>query len=44
MHLRYFAGMSVKESAGALGLSGRTLHRHGRFLEAWLTSRPGKPG
>ena len=42
-HLRYYAGMSVKEIAEVLGLSERTIHRHWRFTKAWLKSRLGKP-
>jgi RNA polymerase sigma factor (TIGR02999 family) len=43
VHLRYYVGMSVKETAEVLGLSERTAHRHWRFIKAWLTSRLGKP-
>jgi RNA polymerase sigma factor (TIGR02999 family) len=39
--LRYFAGMSAEETALALGMSERTLHRHWRFIKAWLKSRLG---
>jgi RNA polymerase sigma factor (TIGR02999 family) len=42
--LRYFAGMSTKEAAEVLGLSERTLHRHWRFIKAWLKSRLAEPG
>jgi RNA polymerase sigma factor (TIGR02999 family) len=42
VQLRYFAGMSMKEVAQVLGLSERTLHRHWRFLKAWLKSRIGE--
>ena len=41
--LRYFTGMSMKETANALGLSERTLARHWRFTKAWLKSRLGEP-
>jgi RNA polymerase sigma factor (TIGR02999 family) len=41
--LRYFAGMSMKEAAEVLGLSERTLHRHWRFIKAWLKSRLAEP-
>jgi RNA polymerase sigma factor (TIGR02999 family) len=34
--LRYFVGMSVKETAAALGLSERTTRRHWTFARAWL--------
>jgi RNA polymerase sigma factor (TIGR02999 family) len=43
VHLRYYAGMSVKETAEVLGLSERTVHRHWRFTKAWLKSRLGNP-
>jgi len=39
VNLRYFAGMSMAETAQVLGLSERTLHRHWRFIKAWLKSR-----
>jgi RNA polymerase sigma factor (TIGR02999 family) len=41
--LRYFAGMSVEETAQVLGMSERTFHRHWRFIKAWLRSRLGAP-
>jgi RNA polymerase sigma factor (TIGR02999 family) len=42
VNLRYFAGMTVKETADVLGLSERSLHRHWRFIKAWLKSRLGE--
>jgi RNA polymerase sigma factor (TIGR02999 family) len=39
VNLRYFAGMKVAETAQVLGISPRTLHRHWRFIKAWLKSR-----
>jgi RNA polymerase sigma factor (TIGR02999 family) len=39
--LRYFAGMNMGEVAEVLGMSERTLHRHWRFIKAWLKSRLG---
>ena len=39
VRLRYFAGLSVKDTADVLEISERTVHRHWRFLEAWLRSR-----
>ena len=39
VNLRYFAGMSMKETAEVLGVSERTLHRHWRFIKAWLKTR-----
>jgi RNA polymerase sigma factor (TIGR02999 family) len=41
--LRYFTGMSMRETAKVLGLSERTLHRHWRFIKAWLKSRLEEP-
>jgi RNA polymerase sigma factor (TIGR02999 family) len=34
--LRYFVGMSVEETAEALGISERTVRRHWTFARAWL--------
>ena len=42
VNLRYFAGMSMKETAEVLGVSERTLHRHWRFIKAWLKARLGE--
>jgi RNA polymerase sigma factor (TIGR02999 family) len=42
VNLRYFAGMSMAETAQVMGISERTLHRHWRFIKAWLKSRLGK--
>ncbi|HMF13938.1 MAG TPA: ECF-type sigma factor, partial [Gemmataceae bacterium] len=39
--LRYFAGMNADETARVLGMSERTLHRHWRFVKAWLKDRLG---
>ena len=39
VNLRYFTGMSVAETAEVLGISERTLHRHWRFIRAWLKDR-----
>ena len=36
--LRYFAGLSVEETAEALGISPRTVKRDWRFARAWLHS------
>jgi RNA polymerase sigma factor (TIGR02999 family) len=43
VNLRYFAGMTVPEAADVLGISQRTLHRHWRFIKAWLQSRLADP-
>lgn len=37
--LRYFAGLTVAETAEMLELSERSLHRHWRYIRAWLKSR-----
>jgi RNA polymerase sigma factor (TIGR02999 family) len=42
VNLRYFTGMSAAEAAEVLGMSERTLHRHWRFIKAWLKSRIGE--
>lgn len=39
VNLRYFAGMSLTEVGQVLGMSERTLHRHWRFIKAWLKRR-----
>jgi RNA polymerase sigma factor (TIGR02999 family) len=39
VNLRYFTGMSAAETAEVLGMSERTLHRHWRFIRAWLKGR-----
>ena len=36
--LRFFAGMTLNESADALGLSYRTANRHWAFARAWLAA------
>ena len=43
--LRYFAGLSVDETAAVLGISASTLAREWRFARAWLVRRLGEaPG
>ena len=39
--LRYFAGLSVDETAAVLGISASTVAREWRFARAWLTRRLG---
>jgi RNA polymerase sigma factor (TIGR02999 family) len=34
--LRYFAGLTIQQSADALGISVRTANRHWAFAKAWL--------
>jgi RNA polymerase sigma factor (TIGR02999 family) len=41
--LRYFSGLSMEEAAAVLGQSERTLHRHWRYVRAWLKSRLAEP-
>lgn len=51
VRMRYFVGMSIPETADALGLSPRTVDRHWAFARAWLKrtirsslSGPVRPG
>jgi RNA polymerase sigma factor (TIGR02999 family) len=37
--LRYFAGLTMDETAAVLGLAERTLDRHWRYIRAWLMKR-----
>jgi len=37
--LRYFTGLTMDETASALGLAERTLDRHWRYIRAWLMKR-----
>lgn len=37
--LRYFAGLSLDETAAVLGIAERTLDRHWRYIRAWLLKR-----
>lgn len=37
--LRYFTGLTMKETAAVLGLAERTLDRHWRYIRAWLMKR-----
>jgi RNA polymerase sigma factor (TIGR02999 family) len=34
--LRYFAGLTIEETASALGISVRTVNRHWEYARAWL--------
>ncbi len=36
LELRFFGGLSVEETASAMGLSPATVHRDARFAQAWL--------
>jgi RNA polymerase sigma factor (TIGR02999 family) len=42
--LRYFTGLSVEETAAALGVSARTAKRHWAYAKAWLYQRLGGGG
>ena len=39
VQLRYFAGLSVEQAAGVLGISRATAYRHWAFARAWLLER-----
>src|SRR5262249_37944390 len=39
VQLRYFAGMDAAEAPQVLATSERTLHRHWRFIKAWMKNR-----
>jgi len=34
--LRYFAGLTIEETASALGISVQTVNRHWAYARAWL--------
>ena len=36
VHLRYFAGLTIEQTAEALGISVRTANRHWAYAKAWL--------
>ncbi len=42
VHLRFFAGLTVEETAEALGLSDRTVRREWRLARLWLFERLGE--
>ena len=44
VELRYFAGLSVDETAAAMGVSPRTVDSHWRFARAWLHQQLGGDG
>ena len=39
VELRYFGGLSLEETAAALGIAPRTVEREWRAARAWLHSR-----
>jgi DNA-directed RNA polymerase specialized sigma24 family protein len=41
--LRYFAGLTMEESAAALGVSLRTAERDWRYAKVWLYDRLHEP-
>ena len=36
MTLRYFAGLTIKETAAAMNVSVRTVNRHWTYARTWL--------
>jgi RNA polymerase sigma factor (TIGR02999 family) len=42
--LRYFAGLTIEQTAEALGLSVRTANRHWAYAKAWLYQQLRRPG
>jgi RNA polymerase sigma factor (sigma-70 family) len=36
VNLRYFAGLTLEETAGVLGVSVKTVEKEWRFIKAWL--------
>ena len=36
MKLRYFAGLTIEEAAGVMGISPATAKRHWAFAKVWL--------
>jgi RNA polymerase sigma factor (TIGR02999 family) len=42
--LRYFAGLTIAQTASALGLSVRTTNRHWAYAKAWLFQQLRPPG
>jgi DNA-directed RNA polymerase specialized sigma24 family protein len=36
VHLRFFAGLTVEQTAGVMGTSARTVKRDWNFARAWL--------
>ena len=44
VELRFFAGMTVEDIAGALGVGSATVKRDWRYARAWLNDHMGQPG
>ena len=44
VNLRYFAGLTVKETAAALGVSVGTIEREWRYIKAWLYTQLSEGG
>ena len=42
--LRYFAGLTIEQTAAALGISVRTANRHWAYAKAWLYQEISHPG
>ena len=43
VNLRYFAGLTIEQTAGALGISVRTANRHWAYAKAWLYQQLTQP-
>jgi RNA polymerase sigma factor (TIGR02999 family) len=43
VNLRYFAGLTTKETAGVLGVSVGTVEREWRYIKAWLQTQLAEP-
>jgi RNA polymerase sigma-70 factor, ECF subfamily len=44
VRLRFFGGLSIEETASALGVSPRTIKRDWTYARAWLSRELGEPG
>jgi RNA polymerase sigma factor (TIGR02999 family) len=42
--LRYFAGLTIEQTAAAMGLAVRTANRHWAYARAWLYQQMSEPG
>jgi RNA polymerase sigma factor (TIGR02999 family) len=44
VNFRYFAGLSIEETAAAMSISVRTVNRHWTYARAWLYQQLGDAG
>ncbi len=44
VQLRYFAGLTIEQTAAALDISVRTVNRHWSYAKAWLFQEMGREG